>query len=228
VSDTGPLTPLHDELSASAPSAPEERGRRDSGGFRRLDPANPLDVLARLARSGDSDATHELLRRIAPKLLGLARSLFGPSHPDLDDVLQEMLLAVARAVDAFEGRCSFQHYALRIGVRIGLAERRRRIAELERISVAPEADELAGEPATDTPVSKQRKLAVRELVDTLPEEQAETITLRICLGMSLQEVAEATGAPVNTVRSRLRIARTSLRRRVEKNRVYSDLLETKR
>lgn len=228
MSDTGPLTPYSEELSAPVPSAPSDRGRRDSGGFRRLDATDPLDVLARLARSGDSDATQELLRRIAPKLLGLARSLFGPAHPDLDDVLQEMLLAVARAVDGFEGRCSFRHYALRIAVRIGLTERRRRAAEVARISVAPGADEVAGEPSTDTPVSKRRKAAVRELVDTLPDEQGETLTLRVCLGMSLQEVADATGAPVNTVRSRLRIARSSLRRRIEKNRVYSDLLETER
>jgi RNA polymerase sigma-70 factor (ECF subfamily) len=35
------------------------------------------------------------------------------------------------------------------------------------------------------------------------------------LGWSLEEVASATGVPVNTVRSRVRLAKEALRRRIE-------------
>jgi RNA polymerase sigma-70 factor (ECF subfamily) len=52
------------------------------------------------------------------------------------------------------------------------------------------------------------------LLDELPQEQADTFALREFLGFSLEEVAEATGAPTNTVRSRMRLARESLARRL--------------
>jgi len=56
---------------------------------------------------------------------------------------------------------------------------------------------------------------VRGLIQTLPEEQAETLALRVVLGFSLEEVAEATGVPLNTVRSRVRLAKTALKKRIE-------------
>ena len=52
-------------------------------------------------------------------------------------------------------------------------------------------------------------------MEQLPEEQAETLALRVVLGFSLEEVAQATGVPLNTVRSRVRLAKTSLKKRIE-------------
>ena len=53
------------------------------------------------------------------------------------------------------------------------------------------------------------------LPDELPEEQAETFALRVVLDYSLEQVAAATGAPVNTVRSRVRLAREKLKTKIE-------------
>jgi DNA-directed RNA polymerase specialized sigma24 family protein len=63
---------------------------------------------------------------------------------------------------------------------------------------------------------------VRALLDDLPEEQAEALALRFMLGWSLIEISEASGAPVNTVRSRLRLAKEALRRRVEADAALAD------
>jgi RNA polymerase sigma-70 factor (ECF subfamily) len=65
---------------------------------------------------------------------------------------------------------------------------------------------------------------LRTLLEELPEIQAETFALRVALGYSMQEVAAATGAPVNTVRSRLRLAREALRRRIEQDPSLSEVL----
>ena len=56
---------------------------------------------------------------------------------------------------------------------------------------------------------------MRTLLDDLPPEQAEALALRTMLGWSLEEIARASAAPVNTVRSRLRLAKESLRRKIE-------------
>ena len=39
--------------------------------------------------------------------------------------------------------------------------------------------------------------------------------MRVVLGWSLEEIAAHSGAPLNTVRSRLRLAKEGLRRRIE-------------
>jgi RNA polymerase sigma-70 factor (ECF subfamily) len=61
------------------------------------------------------------------------------------------------------------------------------------------------------------------LLEDLPEEQADVLALRVVLGLSLEEVAQATGAPLNTVRSRVRLAKEALRRRIESTPELADL-----
>ena len=64
---------------------------------------------------------------------------------------------------------------------------------------------------------------LRELLEDLPEEQAEALTLRVVMGWSLEEVARASGAPVNTVRSRVRLAKEALRARIEARPALAEL-----
>ena len=55
---------------------------------------------------------------------------------------------------------------------------------------------------------------VLRAIDGLPEEFRETLTLSDVEGMSYQEIAEVTGAPVGTVKSRLFRARRALQRKL--------------
>jgi RNA polymerase sigma-70 factor (ECF subfamily) len=58
-------------------------------------------------------------------------------------------------------------------------------------------------------------LSLQSALLELPEEQRETIILRIWSGMTLAEVAIATGVPVNTAASRYRYAIEKLRERLK-------------
>jgi RNA polymerase sigma-70 factor (ECF subfamily) len=71
----------------------------------------------------------------------------------------------------------------------------------------------------------RRRALIRTLLDELPEEQAETLALRVMLGWSLKEIAASTGAPLNTVRSRLRLAKEAIRRRIADNPALAEALE---
>ena len=73
-----------------------------------------------------------------------------------------------------------------------------------RGSIAPDAVSTAAE----------LRLIVMSLLGVLPTAQAEALLLRFVLGHSLQEIAEISGAPLNTVRSRIRLAREALQRRL--------------
>ena len=197
----------------------EGDARPKTGTPSRAPGADPLADVARRAVQGERAAVRALVEAVSPRVLGVARRILGATHPDVDDVTQESLMAILRAMPAFAGESTVLHYATRIAARTCLASRKRVRAQAEhRQSFAAEPDEQTppeGMRPADKVVSERRRSEIRELLQTLPEEQAETIVLRTVLGMSLEEVAEATGTPLNTVRSRMRLAKEALRKRID-------------
>jgi RNA polymerase sigma factor (sigma-70 family) len=176
------------------------------------------------AAAGDPASVRRVLVRVAPSVQRVVRTVLGPAGAHAEDVTQEALLAVVHALGSFRGECGFVHYACRIGARVAVVARRARAAE---VVVEP----LDAEGARDLPVpgddpeAPRRRALLRALLDELPEAQAETIVLRVMLGYSMAEVAEATGAPLNTVRSRLRLAKEALRSRIEQDEALAEMLE---
>ncbi|MDP2270031.1 MAG: RNA polymerase sigma factor [Archangium sp.] len=168
------------------------------------------------ATRGDTAAIGQLLKQLAPGVIRAARSLMGTTHADVDDVVQQSLIGLVQALPAFRGECSPSHFASRIVTRTALAARRRTAIRGERQDDAIEPDAFGVAPSQDEAIeAERRRHAVRSLMETLPEEQAETLALRVVLGFSLEEVAETTGVPLNTVRSRVRLAKASLKKRIE-------------
>lgn len=186
-----------------------------------LDPTNrndtSLSTLAAQAAKGDMAATQKLLKALAPAMVRSARALMGASHADVDDVVQQSMIGLVQALPAFRGDCSPQHYATRIVARIAVHAKQRAKVRGERNDESVELGSIDGHatPLPDHVAAERRRLLVRGLMESLPEEQAETIALRIALGFSLGEVAAATGVPLNTVRSRIRLAKEALRKRIE-------------
>lgn len=157
-----------------------------------------------------------LLKAVSPWMIRSAQQLMGAGHADLDDVVQQSLIGLVQALPAFRQECSVVHFACRIVARTAVASRRRAFVRADRHDDSVDVD-LLPRPAEvgDGVDAERRRELVRGLLATLSEEQAETLALRIVLGFSLEEVAEATGVPMNTVRSRVRLAKTALRRRIE-------------
>jgi RNA polymerase sigma-70 factor (ECF subfamily) len=176
-----------------------------------------LAALAGRAQAGDEGALAELLERCAPALLVSARTILGHGSPDLDDVVQEALLALASSLAGFRGQSSFLHYARRIAVLHALMARRRgRSRDKQAAALARETEAVRPVPSpSEERERKLRRETLLLLLEELPLAQAECLALRMMLGYSLVETAEAQGVPVNTVRSRLRLGREALRARIE-------------
>jgi RNA polymerase sigma-70 factor (ECF subfamily) len=174
-----------------------------------------LDLTGR-ASAGDLLATQEFLEMVTPLVARVVTGVLGGGHADLDDVVQQSLIAILRALPAFRGDCHPLGYASRIAFRTALRARRRTHLDVTRRQVLARlsSHEQAPMPSHEASGEARRRL-LRELLDDIPEEQAETLTLRVVLGWSLDEIARATNAPVNTVRSRVRLAKEALRRRIE-------------
>jgi len=186
-----------------------------------------LTALARLAGSGDPVATRRFLDRVWPTLSRVVNGVLGARHPEVDDVIQQSLIAVLQALSAFRGECHPAGYASRITLHVALRARRNaavRRARSQSLAQLSAADPDAHWPGCDVS-AERRKRALRDLLTDLPEEQADALALRVMLGWSLEDVAQATGAPLNTVRSRVRLAKEALRRRIEADPSLADQLE---
>ncbi|HVU51158.1 MAG TPA: sigma-70 family RNA polymerase sigma factor [Polyangia bacterium] len=180
------------------------------------DGPDPLRALARAAAAGQREAMVRLMSLVAPPVAAAVRALLGPGHRELEDAVQEALLAITSALDRFRGDSSFLHYARRIAVRTALAQRRaeargtRRLAEA-LASEAPAAGDASVAPSIER---EQRVALLARLLDELPEGQAECLAYRVLLELPLPQIAREIGVPINTVRSRVRLARNHLRDRI--------------
>ncbi len=84
---------------------------------------SPAMVLAGQAAKGDVAATRRLLEAVAPRMMRVVQMVLGGAHADLDDVVQQSLIALVQALPSFRGECEPVHYGTRIAVRTAVAAR---------------------------------------------------------------------------------------------------------
>jgi RNA polymerase sigma factor (sigma-70 family) len=184
---------------------PVEDGERDA-----------LAELVPAACSGDAAAIRKLVHELAPVLASPVRGILGAGHPDVEDVLQDCLYQVLQALPSFRGDASVKHFAHVITARRAVEARRRST----KVRAGQEAFERMDDPADrvvaphDAGGDRVREL-LASLLDELPPAQQETVSLRFFAGLSIEEIAQATNVPANTVRSRLRLAKDHIRDRIE-------------
>lgn len=176
------------------------------------------------ALTGDAQATRRLLEALAPPLLAVVRAVLGRGSPDVEDVLQESLLAVMKALPTFRGDSSMLHFARTIALRRGLHHRRSHARRGAQVALD---DQLRSERESPmgTSLSLRRRETFRLLLAELSEEQAEALAQRVLFGCSFEEIAETAGVPVGTVKSRLRLAKAALKTRIEGDPDLLELLE---
>jgi len=203
-------------------------------------PTDPLKALAAEATTGDPGAIRRLLDAVAPPMLGVVRAILGSADRDVEDVLQESLVGLVQGLSSFRGDSSFLHFARSIALRRSLDQRRKRARRGPEIALhteaAPDDDERHRGPEQDlrsnalspaaSALAAQRREAFRNLLAELRPEQAEAFAQRILLGHSMQEIAISTGAPLDTVKSRLRLAKAALRARIQDDPTLLELSET--
>ena len=190
---------------------------------------SPAVALARKAGQGDAVAMRTLLREIAPRIQRVVRAVLGRANEDADDVIQQSMMGFVQSLPSFRGECEPAHFASRVAARTAIASaRRRRTLEARHedgvdLDTLPRDSGHAPEPQATAERTKRMEL-LRDVLAQIPPEQAETLSLRVVLGWSLAEVAETTGVPLNTVRSRLRLAKTAMRNVIEANPSFQSAL----
>lgn len=135
---------------------------------------------------------------------------------DAEDAVQECYLRALRHFDGFRGP-DVKPWLFAILRNVCNAEYARRANRPAAIEDVPEAADQAplwreSEISPETDVLHRRDAtAIRKLIEALAEPFRETFVLREINNLSYREIAQAVGAPLGTVMSRLARARAMLR-----------------
>lgn len=173
------------------------------------------ELAAAWAQEGDAGAFHALYQRHARAVYGFAFGMVGNGHA-ADDVVQDTFLRAAKRMHSYNGRASLRTWLIAIARNAAFdygrrAKRRKRDKDRE---APPRAEAVPGERIE----AEERRLAVRDAVDSLPEKQRLAITLCALQEMPLADAATALGWPEGTLKSTLSRARETLRERLRKHR----------
>jgi RNA polymerase sigma factor (sigma-70 family) len=180
--------------------------------------------LLKRAQAGEQASIAAILRAQAPLMLRIVRGVLG-NPADVEDGLQQSMIGLVQALPGFRGECAIAGFAGRIAFRSALSIRRTR-RRAQRMQGPEEAlMGYAAEGEAPDAFAQARMDTLRSLLLELPIEQAEALALRVVLGFSLDEIADAAGAPLNTIRSRIRLAKEALRARIEADPKLWDLRE---
>lgn len=175
---------------------------------------DPNRLIAAVARSGDRDAFAALFDHFAPRVKGLLMRSGAPA--DLaEEVAQETLLAVWRKAALFDpAKASASTWIATIArnLRIDIARRetRSRLSQVYEI-----LDEEAPEQPDAMLSGAERDARVRAAMTQLSSDQYRVVELAFIEGFSHQDVANRLAIPLGTVKSRLRLALSHLRARLE-------------
>ncbi len=138
--------------------------------------------------------------------------------PDAEDLLQDAMVAFLAALPRFRHTASTRHFACRVAVLTCMAYRRKQTPWYRRLwSDAATLEEIASSapPASTTVAAKQQQAMLRRLVEALPPTQAEVLLMHVVADQTLPEVAAALQIPLETARSRLRLALGRLRKSLD-------------
>ena len=176
--------------------------------------------LARQAAAGNDDAFSVIVDRYSRLVYNVAlRSVSSPE--DAADISQDTFLKAWRSIGSFRGDCALSTWLCRIALNC-CCDHARSAKRHRVLSLTVQEDEdskVLDIPDTDVTAMPEEELtrqteieAVREAIDSLPEDQKMIITMRDITGLSYAEIAGTLGLEMGTVKSRINRARGNVKK----------------
>ncbi len=177
--------------------------------------------LVRRVKAGDKSAFDPLVQKYQNKIINLiSRYVKDPNAAR--DVAQEAFLKAYRGLEKFRGDSAFYTWLYRIAINTAknyLVSENRRVPD---VGVdAAEAEQFGDNEPLHEKASPERMLLTDEIrqvvmdtIESLPDDLRTAIMLRELEGLSYEEIAQAMGCPIGTVRSRIFRAREAIDKRL--------------
>ena len=165
-----------------------------------------VELIRRVA-NGDEAAFASLYDRLSPVLYGTALRIMNDAG-EAEDVLQDGFLYIWRQANAFDpSRGSFFAWVVMIvrNKAIDKLRVRQRGERLyERVTSFPELFSDRDEQSALEPVLRERQSEVRSALSEVSPEQRQALELSYFSGLTHEQIAARLGAPLGTVKARIR------------------------
>jgi len=161
------------------------------------------DLIPRAAK-GDWEALARLLGRHEGPLFGFFYRL--GCHPNwVEDLVQEVMIRLYQARHRYDPSRPFSAWLYGIARNVWRDHARRRGREEGHVTALESPEEIPSTAADPLERSQQGEEAerVRRALQRLPEEERMTLILRHYQGLTYEEIAEALGVPLGTVKWRI-------------------------
>lgn len=200
---------------------------RSVDGFGRPTGTDPVEVSVHRLAAAPADAPSHAragldLEEVYRLHHGLVwRSLRGLGVPEhaVDDALQDVFVIVHRRQHAFDGRATLRKWVLGIARNVALKYRERTARHLARVDPVEDEPPASGTLALDDALAqRQAAVMVDRFLDTLDPDKRAIFVLSDVEGLSAPEIADVLGVKLNTVYSRLRVARLRFEQAVARHR----------
>lgn len=177
-------------------------------------PERFAQLAARVAHERDRSAFAELFDHFAPRINGYLMRL-GMERSAAEELAQEVMIALWQKAHLFDpSKSSLSTWLFRVARNRRIDAKRR-----DRSGLLDPDDPIfqpeAPEPADTQMDAAQRDARVRIAMDSLPDDQKALVRLAFFNGLSHSEIATHTGLPLGTVKSRIRLAFSRLRKAIE-------------
>ncbi len=187
---------------------------------RGIDRSEPDDAsLVRRMANGDEQALGALYDRWHPLVHAVVLRILR-QREDVEDVVEEAFWQAWRQAARFEtARGSVQTWLLTIARSRALDK----VRSLKRLREEPLVGEngesivqqvAVGDPGLDAESAERRRIVITALAE-LPAEQREALELGYFGGLSQSEIADRTGQPLGTIKTRMRLAMQKLKGRLQ-------------
>jgi RNA polymerase sigma-70 factor (ECF subfamily) len=200
------------------------------------DHATDESLMIRYQR-GDRHAFTVLVRRHQSALYNFAVRQVGAA-PVAEEVVQDAFVRVVQNAAEFKHEARFTTWIYTIVRNLCIDQLRKRalrrhpsLDESARASSGESDGPSLGERTEDPKASVEREATGRELavkiaaaVEALPDDQREVFLLREGSNLPFKEIAEITGVPENTVKSRMRYALERLQQALSDYEEYAHAL----
>jgi RNA polymerase sigma-70 factor (ECF subfamily) len=165
----------------------------------------PDAELVRRYLRGDRHVFTALMERHERRVYNLAYRMLGRPE-DAADAAQETWLICLRKLSGFRGASAFTTWLHRVAVNVCLDALRSRARE------QPAGEEVEPPPAPDPTEGSAAAIDVQRALLRVPEEFRAVLILHDVQDVPYEEIAEALGTPLGTVKSRLHRGRVALAR----------------
>ncbi|MEM7461239.1 MAG: sigma-70 family RNA polymerase sigma factor [Pseudomonadota bacterium] len=172
------------------------------------------ELAGKIANARDTEAFGLLFDHFAPRINAYMRKLRLDTG-EAEEVTQEVMFTLWHKAGMFDpSKSNLSTWLFRIARNRRIDHARRdRSGEMDMTdpSLTPEP-----EPLPDAGIDMvQREALLRSAMSELPAEQFGIVRMAFFLGLSHSQIAEETGLPIGTVKSRIRLAFKRLRSALE-------------